>query len=227
MVDRLRFGLLGCFLLCDVNRENGRNWLDKLGWHLHVSDVFSVFSVRHFLDERFLFTGGNSTRWNNYVSIKLNILLWRISLVRIPTRENLGGKGIILDSSLCPTCLDVPETIEHVFAGCKEVVDIWHLIARWWNVVVPYSCSVDSLIKLADNHFLAATRICFDIVITAVFWVLWIFYNTQIFGTVKPNKSGIFEEIVGRSFLWICNRRNNYSSKWRVWLQNSVCACNL
>ena len=157
-------GLVDSLLLCNVNREDERNqhngWrflilletstylmLDRLGWDLDASDEFSVSSMRHFLDEYFLFTGENSTRWNNYVPIKLNILLWRISLTRIPTRENLGGKGIIIDSSLCPTCLEVPETVGHVFAGCKEVVDIWDLISRWWDVVVPYSCSMDSLIK--------------------------------------------------------------------------------
>ena len=62
-------------------------------------------------------------------------------MARIPTRVNLGSRGIILDSTLCPTCLEAPETVEHVFARCKEIVGILSLIVRWWDVVTP-SCTV-------------------------------------------------------------------------------------
>ncbi|KAJ9556789.1 hypothetical protein OSB04_011403 [Centaurea solstitialis] len=68
------------------------------------------------------------------------------------TRENLGSRGVILDSSLCPMCLEVPKTVEHVFARCKEIDGIWCLIARWWDVVAPYSYlfEVGSEIRAGD-----------------------------------------------------------------------------
>nr|GFA56618.1 RNA-directed DNA polymerase, eukaryota [Tanacetum cinerariifolium] len=84
---------------------------DKLRWTLDSSDEFSIFSMRYFLDGRSLFSGGNSTRWNNFVPIKLNILIWRIGLARILTSDNLVSRGIVLDSSLCLICCTSLETV--------------------------------------------------------------------------------------------------------------------
>ncbi|PWA74117.1 RNA-directed DNA polymerase, eukaryota [Artemisia annua] len=136
---------------------------DKLRWTLDSSDKFSVSSARSFLDGRLLFSGGCSTRWNNFVPIKLNILLWRIALARIPSRDNLVSHGIVLDSTLCPVCSTSLETVEHVFADCVELRGIWSNISRWWNVPTPSHVSVDSLINWADHSKLSVLqRKCFD-----------------------------------------------------------------
>ncbi|GKA64157.1 RNA-directed DNA polymerase, eukaryota, reverse transcriptase zinc-binding domain protein [Tanacetum coccineum] len=128
---------------------------DRLSWTLDSSEEFSVSSARYFLDGRSLFSGGISTRWNNFVPIKLNILLWRIALARIPTRDNLVSRGIVLDSILCPVCSSSTETVEHVFSDCVELHGIWSNISRWWNVPAPSHISVDSLINWADHSKLS------------------------------------------------------------------------
>ena len=244
MADRLRFGWQSSALRREPRGgAESVQWLaisdlirnfsfserpDRLGWDLDATDEFSVSSARCLLDERSLFTGGSSTRWNNFVPIKLNILIWRISLARVPTRVNLGSRGMVMESTLCPMCVEAPETVQHVFAGCKEIDGIWPLIARWWDVVITSSCSVDSLIRWADNiSFSAMRRKCFDAVIITAFWVLWNFRNANIFGTVKPKSSAIFDDIVGRSYFWICNRWKNCKLNWGVWLQNPAFACNM
>ncbi|GJR21791.1 reverse transcriptase domain-containing protein [Tanacetum coccineum] len=104
---------------------------NMLRWTLDSSDEFSVSFARYFLDGRSLFSGGSSTRWNNFVAIKLNILLWRIGLTRIPTRDNLESRRIVLDSNLCPMCFTSLETIKHVFADHVELWGIWSNISRW------------------------------------------------------------------------------------------------
>ena len=149
-------------------------------------------------------------------------------MARVPTRVNLDSRGIVMESMLCPMCLEAPETVQHVFAGCKEIDGIWPLIARWWDVVIPSSCSVDSLIRWADNISLShMRRKCFGAVIITAFWVLWNSRNANIFGTVKPKSSAIFDDIIGRFYFWICNRWKNCKLNWGVWLQNPVFACIL
>nr|GEY27156.1 RNA-directed DNA polymerase, eukaryota [Tanacetum cinerariifolium] len=139
---------------------------DKLQWTLDSSDEFLFFFASYFLDDRLLFSGGNSTRWNNFVPIKLNILLWRMSLARIHTRDNLLSREIVLDSSLCLvycTSLETLETVEHVFVDWVKLHGIWSNISRWWNVHIPSPASVDSLINLADQSKLSVMqRKCFD-----------------------------------------------------------------
>ena len=66
----------------------------------------------------------------------------------------MGSRGIVMESTLCPMYVEAPETVHHVFAGCKEIDGIWPLIARRWDVAIPSSCSVDSLIRWADHYSL-------------------------------------------------------------------------
>lgn len=71
---------------------------------LDVSDTFSISSARRFLDGGMFFLGGTKTRWNNLIPIKINILICKITLLSIPTRERLSHRGITIDSILCPIC---------------------------------------------------------------------------------------------------------------------------
>ncbi|KAJ9557133.1 LOW QUALITY PROTEIN: hypothetical protein OSB04_011747 [Centaurea solstitialis] len=154
----------------------------------------SSFFDAMFSRERFLFTGGNSTRWNSYVPIKLNILFWMISLDCIPTKEDFGSRELFL--ILC-FVHRVPETAEHVFAGCKGIDGIWPLIAKWWTfwllILAWWICSLSGRRNIL---FSTATWKYFDVVIITNFWEIWNFRNAQIFGTVKPRKTCIFDDII-------------------------------
>nr|GEY02893.1 RNA-directed DNA polymerase, eukaryota [Tanacetum cinerariifolium] len=55
-----------------------------------------------------------STRWVKEVLIKINILAWKVSLDKLPTRLNLSLRGIEIPSISCPICS---------FAGVKDVLE--------------------------------------------------------------------------------------------------------
>lgn len=48
---------------------------DRLDWLGDVSDVFSVSFARSIIDSSTLAVTGLETRWNNWVPIKVNILI--------------------------------------------------------------------------------------------------------------------------------------------------------
>lgn len=50
--------------------------------------------------------------------IKANILAWCIGLDRFPMRINLERKGIDLESTGCPCCDGLLESVNHVFFSC-------------------------------------------------------------------------------------------------------------
>ncbi|GJS20495.1 RNA-directed DNA polymerase, eukaryota, reverse transcriptase zinc-binding domain protein [Tanacetum coccineum] len=77
------------------------------------------------------------TRWNNIVPIKVNILVWRIRLDRLPTRDNLIVRGIDILSILCPSCGDAMEDNDNVFVKCVIAVRIWERIFRWIDMDQP------------------------------------------------------------------------------------------
>ena len=108
-----------------------------MGWSLDTDDSFSVSSVRHPLDSTLVPSGDSGTRWNNWVPIKLNILVWRIRLSSILTRGRLSNRGILVPSIICPICMITGETIDHILFGCRDLRDIWGRVAIWWGVSPP------------------------------------------------------------------------------------------
>ncbi|GJY09331.1 hypothetical protein Tco_0377516 [Tanacetum coccineum] len=70
-----------------------------------------------------------------------------IALARIPTRDNLVSRLIVLDSNLYPMYSTSLEMVEHVFVDCVELHIIWSNISWWWNVPTPSPVSVESLIN--------------------------------------------------------------------------------
>lgn len=93
---------------------------NRLGWSLDSSDSFSVASVRHALDSGLVPSGDMGTRWNNWVPIKINILIWRIQLFSIPTRERFSVRGVMVPSIMCPICMVAVETIDHILQGAMS-----------------------------------------------------------------------------------------------------------
>ncbi|GJR27317.1 ankyrin repeat-containing protein ITN1-like protein [Tanacetum coccineum] len=77
--------------------------------------VFSVASIRRFIDDQRLLTMDSKTLWIKSVPIKVNILAWKIKLEALPTRFNISRRGIEIDSILCPICDRGVESTEHIF----------------------------------------------------------------------------------------------------------------
>ena len=59
--------------------------------------------------------------WNSRLPKKVNILLWKIKIGRIPCRSLLNERGIDLNSILCPWCGEGVENIDHALVNCEEV----------------------------------------------------------------------------------------------------------
>nr|GEZ46329.1 reverse transcriptase domain, zinc finger, CCHC-type [Tanacetum cinerariifolium] len=83
---------------------------------------------------------GIRRRWNKLISLKVNILAWRVSNKRIPTRYNLDRRGIDLHSTRCLVCDNDIETEEHLFVKCPIAIASWKMEFSWWQLVdIPFS----------------------------------------------------------------------------------------
>ncbi|GJY46340.1 putative RNA-directed DNA polymerase, eukaryota, reverse transcriptase zinc-binding domain protein [Tanacetum coccineum] len=68
---------------------------DKWKWDLDTSG-FSVSSTRSYIDDHNLLGSSMSTRWSRFIPIKVNVLVWRLCLDKLPTLMNLDKK-VVLD----------------------------------------------------------------------------------------------------------------------------------
>ncbi|GKD78902.1 RNA-directed DNA polymerase, eukaryota, partial [Tanacetum coccineum] len=108
--------------------------MDRWFCDLNGEGVFRVKEVRYTLDDIFLSSAPEATRWVKYIPIKINIFTWRTRLDRLPTRSNLLRRGVVLDSYLCPICGEVPEDIFHVLFLCDIAMLVFCKICRWWDL---------------------------------------------------------------------------------------------
>nr|GFA91841.1 RNA-directed DNA polymerase, eukaryota [Tanacetum cinerariifolium] len=107
---------------------------DRWFCDLNGDGVFRVKEVHTILDDIFLPSAVDATRWVIYILIKINVFAWRVRLDRLPTRSNLVRRGVVLDSSLCPLCGLVHEDIHHVLFRCDAAKLVFRRICRWWDL---------------------------------------------------------------------------------------------
>nr|GFA89051.1 RNA-directed DNA polymerase, eukaryota [Tanacetum cinerariifolium] len=101
---------------------------------LNGNGVFCVKEVCTILDNIFLPSTADATRWVKYIPIKISVFAWRARLDRLPTKSNLVRRGVVLDSFLCPLCGLVHEDIHHVLFRCNTVKLVFRRICRWWDL---------------------------------------------------------------------------------------------
>ncbi|GJV40469.1 RNA-directed DNA polymerase, eukaryota, reverse transcriptase zinc-binding domain protein [Tanacetum coccineum] len=102
-------------LISDTSLVILHNANDRWTWRLDSLGVFSVKSVREFIDDSFLPKADSCTRWVKYVPIKINIFAWKVSLDKLPSRLNLSLSGLEIPSIVCPICSVAVESSSHFF----------------------------------------------------------------------------------------------------------------
>ncbi|GJW84873.1 hypothetical protein Tco_0158018 [Tanacetum coccineum] len=97
---------------------------DKWKWDLDTSG-FSVSSTRSYIDEHNLLGSSMSTRWSRFIPIKVNVLVWRLCLDKLPTLMNLDKK------------------------------DLWGLLARWCQLDFPVISNIAEWFSWLDSAHLS------------------------------------------------------------------------
>ncbi|GJY87422.1 RNA-directed DNA polymerase, eukaryota, partial [Tanacetum coccineum] len=160
-------------------------------WDLSSSG-FSVASARRIIDENLLLGNASITRWVQCIPIKVNIFIWKLSLNKLPTLENLDSKGVDLDSVLCPVCNDQIECVNHIFFACGLAKDLWRLMAKWCSVDLPEVFSISDWFSWLDaSHMPKRSKIIIEGVVSTMLWHIWNFRNAWIFRDIKPKKANI------------------------------------
>ncbi|GJZ10438.1 RNA-directed DNA polymerase, eukaryota, reverse transcriptase zinc-binding domain protein [Tanacetum coccineum] len=164
---------------------------DKWKWDLDTSG-FSVSSTRSYIDEHNLLGSSMSTRWSRFIPIKVNVLVWRLCLDKLPTLMNLDKKGIDVPSLLCPVCSDQVETADHLFFSCGMAQDLWGLLARWCQLDFPVISNIAEWFSWLDSaHLSKYARSSLEGIASTMLWSIWNFRNAWIFSNSKPKKANI------------------------------------
>jgi ribonuclease HI len=108
---------------------------DKLIWKGTKNGEFTVRSAYFLEQERMrAMTGeGSNTKdgehiWKAIWSLKVpnstKVFMWRACCNILPTRDNLGRRGVV-DDVVCPLCNREEETVIHALWSCPATQDVW------------------------------------------------------------------------------------------------------
>ncbi|GKE22185.1 RNA-directed DNA polymerase, eukaryota, partial [Tanacetum coccineum] len=185
-----------------LNTVHLSSMADRWAWTLHGMGSFTVSSAQVFIDNKYLITGGEPTSWYNLILIKINVMAWRLSLDKLPTRLNLDARSIDVPTVLCPICGEHSENVSHLFFSCSFVSQVYVLIAQWWDLDVS---RLNSYIQWSDWFFNIRMKRMqkqnFQALFYSLWWHVWAHRNDCVFGVVSPRKSTFFDNFV-RSLLF-------------------------
>ncbi|GJT82756.1 RNA-directed DNA polymerase, eukaryota, reverse transcriptase zinc-binding domain protein [Tanacetum coccineum] len=181
---------------------------------------FRVKDIRNSIDDLFLPSGPETTRWVKFIPIKINVFTWRARRDCLPTRANLIRRGVFMESVNCPICGLHEENAHHIFFQCDLAQAVLRRICRWWDLDWQFWTSFSSW-----NLWFSSVRLTSNIksllegVFSIAWWSIWVFRNRLLFDDKPPSRSTIHDDITSLSFHW-CKNRCKWTFSWEAWLKN-------
>ncbi|GKA50126.1 RNA-directed DNA polymerase, eukaryota [Tanacetum coccineum] len=176
------------------------NMGDRRFWDLNGDGCFRVKDVRRLLDDMLLPKSDVPSRWVKQIPIKVNVLAWKISMDRLPTRVNLHRRGVQVSPISCPICCEALENLDHLLFCCDLAKDIARSICNWWGLVWN---PVDSYRSWLSWFNLVQLQSSSKQVLEGVFytswWSIWSYRNHLLFSDSNLRKDAYFPAPAGDS----------------------------
>ncbi|MCI07197.1 hypothetical protein A2U01_0028262 [Trifolium medium] len=157
----------------------------------------------------------------------MSTLAWRLFHKRLPTKENLLKRGILLNSSaLCVGGCGSPETEDHLFFNCPTLGAIWREIVRWLGVPVALVegglTHLLSLKNLLPGNAMVRDRI--GVIWFSVVSLIWKARNDMIFNHAGFEWEKLLEESKILSWRILRARSKGFDYDLSMWRTNPL-AC--
>ncbi|XP_058741966.1 uncharacterized protein LOC131614391 [Vicia villosa] len=137
--------------------------------------------------------------WKIRVPSKVGIFGWRFVLGRLPTREQLKIRGIIVDDidCCCVFCFQEMETSSPHFDSCPFTRRIWNKVGQWiGDNVNLQNEDLRNFLDHFDKIKAVKERLTVGVIWIAVMWNLWMIRNAILFKGSIFNFDECFSAIV-------------------------------
>jgi hypothetical protein len=164
--------------------------------------------------------------WDSWAPSKVVIFSWQALLGRLPTRVNLGRRGVLLNGDhTCVLCgLGCQETEDHLFLLCPFAWKIWWEIYKWFGIseVMPDTIGAMFLSFFGALKVAKKSRKGVVMLWQAVVWGIWRARNDVIFS----QKSLVFQEVAEKikrmSWDWLLAKKSHYPCLYYEWCTNPL-----
>lgn len=115
--------------------------LDRWKWTIHKHNLFTVSScysyVMNLLDHSPLsrdVVDVLSILWKAVVPSKVVLFCWRLFLDRLPTKDNLIRRSVVITNSHCSLCDTHEESATRIFFHCDFSKAVWKEVLCWMGI---------------------------------------------------------------------------------------------
>nr|GEV64276.1 RNA-directed DNA polymerase, eukaryota, reverse transcriptase zinc-binding domain protein [Tanacetum cinerariifolium] len=175
------------------------------------------------IDDVYLPDDGSETRWNRFVPKKVNVFIWRALRDHLPTRWNLGRRGVEIASITCLIYDNGIDTSYHTLCVCSLATSLWIQVFKWLDFNPPVISNLRGLFTWIEELYISSNKKAITkVVCSVVLWALWNFRNDMIFGDIHPKCSILYDKVVDFSFRRNSSRNKLSSISWSNWIQNPI-----
>jgi hypothetical protein len=154
-----------------------------------------------------------------------SLLGWRLLRNRLPTKDNLVQRGILIPSDgICVAGCNVSETTSHLFLHCNIYGALWYNVQTWLGI---YLVPPGEL----RHHFIQFTRLSglprtthlfFTVIWFATIWVIWKDRNNRVFRNTSVTLSTLIEKVKLHSFLWLKSKQAALAYSYYDWWKHPL-----
>lgn len=196
---------------------------DRWQWVDADLEEFSVAQVKRLIRKGRDINRPHVMSWDSWVPVKVNLLMWRAEMDRLPTRIALKRRGVDIQDFGCVLCNAADESMEHIFTGCGFSFGVWSMIGSWCKIGPVYAFDFSDILRL---HEIASTskwgkRIIKCIVMIAC-WAIWRSRNTTVFEGGTSKVIEVVSNTKFLAFLWLSSRSRFRALRWKDWVVNPL-----
>ena len=201
-----------------------RHAKDTMMWMAEPSGVYTTKSTYSLLMNPST-TGSDGKTfkiiWKLKIPPRAVVFCWRLIKNRLPTRDNLQSRNVVIQEVHCPLCRCVQEEASHLFFNCKMTIGLWWESMRWIQVVGPLPVSPASHFTQFYEGFGAAvnhSRWC-------GWWIaltnsIWQHRNLLIFQGKAFDSSKVMDDALFLAWSWLKAREKDFNNSFNHWSSN-------
>ena len=122
--------LLHNIILQDTGSDKWRWLLDPIHGYT-VKEAYSFLTITGDMVDR----SNVDDVWHKHIPSKVSLLVWRLFRNRIPTKDNLANRGVLLFTDMsCAFGCGSNESVGHLFIHCSFSGSLWALVSNWLSI---------------------------------------------------------------------------------------------
>ncbi|XP_028205427.1 uncharacterized protein LOC114389037 [Glycine soja] len=194
---------------------------DDWVWGAQPTEMFSTNSAYNCLrSEQPLHQPNSGFRqlWEIKIPPAALSFAWRLLWDRLPSKDNLISRQIVLQNDLCPFCQSQVESASHLFFTCYKVMPLWWEFNSWVKEDrVLHSKPMDNFLQhcsLAGSRNSNRRRKIWWIAATKSIWSL---RNDMVFNNQSFDISKLMDRSIYLTWSWLRGWEKDFTVPFHQW----------